>query len=349
MVMQKIPVAVLGATGTVGQRMIALLSDHPWFTIVQLAASERSVGKPYSQAVNWLLDTPIPESVRSMVVTPCVPSGNVRLALSALDTESAVTIEPEWANSGVAVVSNASAHRMAEDVPLLIPEVNPDHLSLVPQRRFARGGCIVTNPNCVVIGLSLALKPLMDCFGISDVGITSFQSISGAGFPGVASLSIVDNLIPYIGSEEPKVESEPKKIFGAIEDGRITSHPMRISATCVRVPVTEGHLKSVSVRLQHDVTADEIIQAWNGFAPDIASFQLPLSPTRAVQYDAAIDFPQPKLHRLCGRGMTASVGRLRPCPLFGWKFVVLSHNTIRGAAGGSLLIAELLVKKKFVE
>lgn len=342
--MKKIPIAILGATGTVGQRMVALLADHPWFSLVQVAASERSVGKPYAQATTWLLDTPMPEQVRSMIVSSCVPArDDIQIALSALDAETALQVEPEWANRGIRVVSNASAYRMHESVPLVIPEVNSDHLALArSSSSFQNGGMIVTNPNCVVIGLSLALKPLVDLFGLSDVMVTSFQSISGAGFPGVASLSILDNLIPYIGNEEPKVESEPKKIFGSLDGGKVNFHPMNVSATCVRVPVTEGHLKSVSVKLQKRVTFDEIVDAWNTFVPSIP--QLPTSPSKVLLYDGAADFPQPKLHRSLGRGMTVSIGRLRPCPLLGWKFVVLSHNTIRGAAGGSLLIAELLAR-----
>lgn len=344
----KIPIAILGATGTVGQRMVALLADHPWFQIAQLAASEKSVGKPYMEAVNWLLDTPIPKAVRSMCVTSCIPLPQIRLALSALDTEPAKTIEPEWVNKGIVVVSNASAHRMNEEVPLLIPEVNPDHLALVAKQGEKGQGFLVTNPNCVTIGLCLALKPLVDRFGIREVAITSFQSVSGAGFPGVASLRILDNLIPYISNEEPKVETEPKKIFGSVKKEGIDFAPFQLSATCVRVPVTEGHLKAVSVRLDREAQEEDILQAWNGFHSPIQSLRLPLSPEKVIEYEKQSDFPQPRFDRLRGHGMTVSIGRLRHCPLMGWKFVVLSHNTIRGAAGGSILIAELLAKKGYV-
>lgn len=345
----KIPVAVLGATGTVGQRMVLLLAHHPYFRIVQLSASERSQGKPYEEAVHWLLDTPIPESIRSMVVTPISLQSEARLALSALDTDLARQVEPEWANKGVSVVSNASAYRSHAHVPLVIPEVNESHVEMLPQSEFPKGGCIVTNPNCVVIGLCLALKPLEDLFGVSDVSLTTFQAISGAGFPGVASLSIMDNLLPHISQEEKKVESEPKKIFGTLRSGKELSYSsMNISATCVRVPVTEGHMKSVSVRLKQKASPDEIIRAWEDFMPSTASLHLPSAPQKVLRYDPSQDFPQPKLHRLLGNGMTVSIGRLRPCSLMDYKFLVLSHNTIRGAAGGSLLIAELLVKKGLI-
>jgi len=345
----KIPVAVLGATGTVGQRMVLLLAHHPYFRIVQVSASERSQGKPYGEAVHWLLDAPIPEPVRSMIVTPISLQSEAKLALSALDADLARHVEPEWANQGVMVVSNASAHRFHAHVPLLIPEVNASHLEMLPQHEFSKGGGIVTNPNCVAIGLCLALKPLEDCFGVSDVVLTSFQAISGAGFPGVASLSIMDNLLPYISQEEKKVESEPKKIFGTIQNGKeLMYSSMNLSATCVRVPVTEGHMKSVSIRLKKKASSEEIIRAWENFSPSTTSLHLPLAPQKVLKYDPSQDFPQPKLHRLLGNGMTVSIGRLRTCPLLDYKFLVLSHNTIRGAAGGSVLIAELLVKKGLI-
>ena len=345
----KIPVAVLGATGSVGQRMVALLHNHPYFRIVQVAASERSQGKTYEEAVHWLLDTPIPEEIRSMRVTTPSLQSEAKLALSALDADIARHIEAEWAGQGVAVVSNASAYRMQENVPLLIPEVNEEHLRLLPQSCFPKGGCIVTNPNCVVIGLCLALKPLYDLFGISDVSITTFQAISGAGYPGVASLSIMDNLLPYISNEEKKVEIEPKKIFGTLKAESIGYETsLNVSATCVRVPVTEGHMKAVSIRLKKRTSPEDIIAAWDGFVPSIAPLQLPSAPQKVLVYNSSNDFPQPKLHRISGNGMSVSIGRLRPCSLFDYKFLVLSHNTIRGAAGGSLLIAELLLRKGLI-
>lgn len=343
----KIPVAILGATGSVGQRMVSLLADHPNFYIVQLAASEKSQGKTYAEAVHWLLDTPIPKGIGSMIVTTPVLQSDAKIALSALDTEIARLVEPEWAKKGVSVVSNASAYRMDEDVPLVIPEVNANHLQVLSTKNKFSGGCIVTNPNCVVIGLCLALKPLVDRFGVADISVTTFQSVSGAGFPGVASLSILDNLIPYIGNEEQKVETEPKKIFGTVQGGRIVHDTkMNISASCVRVPVSEGHLKSVSVRFQQKPNPEDIVNAWESFSPSIQHLNLPSAPSKAIFYHSAHDFPQPKLHRLYGKGMAVSVGRLRPCSLFDYKFMVLSHNTLRGAAGGALLLAELLISTK---
>ena len=269
------------------------------------------------------------------------------LVLSALDADVAGEIEERLARAGHLVVSNAKNHRMRADVPLLIPEVNADHLELIASQPYD-GGAIVTNPNCSTIGLVLALKPLQDAFGLEAVNVVTMQAISGAGFPGVSSLEIIDNLVPFIGGEEEKVESETRKILGNLESGAITDAEITLSAQCNRVPVIDGHTECVSVRLRDAATVDEIIDVWEGFRAAPQWLDLPTAPAQPIIYDRAETSPQPRLHRNAGSGMAVTIGRLRPCPVLGFKFVVLSHNTLRGAAGGSLLAAELAVAQRVV-
>lgn len=336
---EKIPVAILGATGSVGQRFIELLSDHPWFTIVSLAASEKSIGKPYREAVNWLMSKPIPEAIRNMEVLSCHSEIPGVLAFSALDASVAGEIEEKFAAAGWTVVSNARNHRMHPDVPLLIPEVNIEHLKLLDHQKSKKGK-IITNPNCSTIGIALALKPLYDHFGIEAVHVVTMQAISGAGYPGVASMDIMDNVIPFINGEEQKIESEPLKILGTYRDGRIHNASFAISAQCNRVAVTDGHTACISVKLKQKVGKEEIIAAWTSFRGEAQKLRLPMAPAQPIHYFDEMNFPQPKLHRHIDKGMAVAVGRLRPCPLFDFKFTILSHNTIRGAAGGAILCAE---------
>lgn len=341
--MKKIPVAVLGATGSVGQRFIELLTNHPWFEIVALAASERSVGKSYAEAVNWLMPSPLPSPIAKMIVQPCQPNLQCEWVFSALDASVAGDIETEFAQAGYIVHSNARNHRMRDDVPLLVPEVNSEHLNLMKFQKYPKGK-IITNPNCSTIGLTLALKPLQDSFGLSAVNVVTLQAVSGAGYPGVASLDIMDNVIPLIKGEEQKLETETLKILGKFSNNRIDMASFKISAQCNRVPVSDGHVKCVSVKFQSKPKKEDLIAAWKSFQGVPQKLQLPLAPMRPIHYFEEENFPQPKLHRHLDKGMAVSIGRVRECALFDYKFVILSHNTIRGAAGGALLNAELMYK-----
>jgi len=343
----KVPVAILGATGSVGQQFVNLLARHPWFEIVALAASDRSAGKPYREAVNWLLNEPLPEAIGNMQVEPCIPELPCRLIFSGLDSSVAGEIETAFAQKGYIVLSNASNHRMDPDVPLLIPEVNSDHLELCSRQHFEKGK-IVTNPNCSTIGICLALKPLLDKFGLQSVHVVTLQAISGAGYPGVASLDILDNVIPYISGEEEKVETEPLKILGKYHEGAITALTLPISAHCNRVAVNDGHTACLSIKLGRKATPEELIQAWESFTSLAQELHLPTAPEKPLHYFNEPHFPQPKRHRNLDKGMAVSIGRLRPCPLFDYKFAILSHNTIRGAAGGAILNAELMLKKGMI-
>lgn len=340
---KKIPVAILGATGSVGQRFVELLWSHPWFEIAALGASERSVGKRYKDAVNWLMATPLPAEIAEMQVQPCEPGFSCPIVFSGLDAGVAGEIETKFAEAGYIVHSNARNHRMRSDVPLLVPEVNSDHLALVERQSYPKGK-IVTNPNCSVIGLTLALKPLQEAFGLDSVSVVTFQAISGAGYPGVASLDIMDNVIPYIGGEEQKMETETLKILGKYRNGQIEHSTVKISAQCNRVPVSDGHLECVAVKLKSKAQKADIIAAWDSFRGEPQKRDLPLAPLRPIHYFHQDNFPQPKLHRQLDKGMALSVGRLRECPLFDYKFVILSHNTVRGAAGGAILNAELMLQ-----
>jgi len=331
---------ILGATGAVGQRFVQLLDGHPWFRVAGLAASERSAGQAYGKAARWFLPEPIPEWARGMEVVPCRPGIDARLAFSGLDASVAGGIEEEFARAGCAVVSNSRNHRMDPEVPLLIPEVNAEHLELVEtqKRRWRGGGFIVTNPNCSTVGLALSIAPLYRAFGIRRLVVATLQAISGAGYPGVASIDILDNIIPYIGSEEEKMESETLKILGTPKGPAAFC----VSAHCHRVHVSDGHTLAVSVETEQRTTAEEATRVLREFRSSLAPLGLPSLPERPIEVRDEPDRPQPKHDRMAGKGMTISVGRVRPCPVLGLKYVALVHNTIRGAAGAAILNAELL-------
>ncbi|HEX3660002.1 MAG TPA: aspartate-semialdehyde dehydrogenase [Acidobacteriaceae bacterium] len=337
-------VGILGATGMVGQRFIQLLENHPWFEVEWLAASDRSSGRKYGDAVRWKLDTPLPERIATIPVSPAEPDDAPRIIFAALDTDIARELEPRFAAAGCAVISNSSAFRMQPAVPLVIPEVNADHLALVENQSWRResGGYIVTNPNCSAIGLVLALKPIAERFGIEAIFVSTMQAVSGAGYPGVASLDILGNVVPFIKNEEEKMEAETLKLLGHLNGRTVEPLAAKMSAHCNRVPVDDGHTESVSIRLAKKASREEMIAAWAEFRP-LAGRDLPTAPAQPVEFVTAEDRPQPRLDRMRGAGMAATVGRLRPCGLLDWKFTVLSHNTIRGAAGAALLNAELLV------
>jgi aspartate-semialdehyde dehydrogenase len=337
-------IGILGATGMVGQRFIQLLEHHPWFEVAWLAASDRSSGKRYGDAVRWKLDTPIPEHIAAMEISPAQPEGAPQVIFAALDADIAREMEPKFAAAGCAVISNSSAFRMQADVPLVIPEVNADHLALLEQQEWRRrsGGYIVTNPNCSAIGLVLALKPLEERFGIESIFVSTMQAVSGAGYPGVASLDILGNVVPFIKNEEEKLQEETLRLLGKLQSNLVQPLDAKITAHCNRVAVEDGHTESVSVKLKRKATREELLAAWQEFAP-LAGRDLPTAPAQPVETVDALDRPQPRLDRMRGAGMAATVGRVRPCSLLDWKFTVLSHNTIRGAAGAALLNAELLV------
>ena len=343
----RIPVAVLGATGSVGQRFIQLLQDHPWFRIAELTASERSAGKTYADAATWYQATGMPADVESQVVKatdPGVQTLESPILFSALDSTTAKKVEAEYAKAGHFVVSNASAHRMDEDVPLMVPEVNPEHLEMLKTRSYGKGG-ILTNPNCSTIGLCLTLKPLHDAFGIEAVQVATLQAVSGAGIPGVSSMAMIDNVVPYIGNEEEKLETEPHKILGKWTDGAIKPGCFVVSAQCNRVPVVDGHTLCVSLRLDTMAQLEQVKEALREFRSEPQTLSLPSAPERPVHVLDEVDRPQPRLDRDRDRGMAATVGRLRKCPILDFKYTTLSHNTLRGAAGGSILVAELALAK----
>jgi aspartate-semialdehyde dehydrogenase len=347
---RKIPIGILGATGVVGQRFIQMLEHHPWFEVAWLAASDRSEGKPYAEAARWKLKTPIPPVVAAMTVSPATPQGAPKIIFAALDASIAAELEPRFADAGCAVVSNSSALRMQQDVPLVIPEVNAGHIKLIDIQSWRKksGGYVVTNPNCSAIGLVLALAPLHEKFGLETVMAVTMQAISGAGYPGVASLDILGNVIPFIRNEEEKMEEETKKLLGKLNGSRIIPGAFAMSAQCNRVAVEDGHTESVSIRLKKKATSEEIIEAWNSYRAEPQELKLPSAPERPVIYLEAADRPQPRLDIDLGAGMTTAVGRLRPCGVLDWKFTVLSHNTIRGAAGAAVLNAELLKAKGYL-
>jgi aspartate-semialdehyde dehydrogenase len=349
--MSQIPVAVLGATGSVGQRFVSLLNDHPWFKVVALAASDNSAGQKYSQACRWVLNDPMPEYARGMVVVPAMPESiEAKIVFSALPAGLARDLEPHFAGAGFAVCSNASSFRRAEDVPLLLPEVNADHISLVKVQRQQRGwsGCILTNPNCTSTGMTVALKALDDSFGVRKVFAVSLQALSGAGYPGVPSLDINDNVIPHIGGEEDKVEWEPRKMLGRMNGDKVDLADIGFSAHTNRVAVTDGHTVCISVELANPADPETAAQVMREYRAPAPARELPSSPRPAIEVREEADRPQPRLDRLTGKGMTTVVGRIRRDPLLSLKFVVLSHNTIRGAAGGSIYNAELLVQENLL-
>lgn len=340
-------VGILGATGTVGQRFCQLLEDHPQFAITALAASDRSAGKAFSEACAWKLPGKIPASVRDIVVQPIEPPLDCDIVFSSLPSSVARETEMAFARAGYPVISNSSVYRMDEDVPLLIPEINADHIGLIERQRENRGfgkGFIVTNPNCAVVSFAPPLAALHRRFGVEDVAVTTLQAISGAGYPGVASLDITDNVFPHIAGEEPKVEIEAQKILGSFSGGAIVRAEFTVSAQCFRVNVVDGHTASVRVNLRETATLEEVVDAMRTFP----SLDLHSSPKRFIDVTDEPSRPQPKLDRDNGNGMTITVGRIFPDTVFDYKFVSLSHNTVRGAAGCAVLNAELLIDRGLI-
>ncbi|TGK20191.1 aspartate-semialdehyde dehydrogenase [Leptospira fluminis] len=348
--MNKVSVAVLGATGSVGQRFIQLLENHPYFQVTHLCASENSAGKKYGDVMRkrWKISSDIPAYARDIIVTTPDPSRTpgVKLAFSGLDASVAGEVETAFANAGIHIISNSKNHRMAENVPLLSAEVNPDHLSVLSFQKTP--GKILTNSNCTIMGVTISLKPLFEQFGIEAVMLFSMQAVSGAGYPGVPSMDILGNVVPFIGGEEEKAEIEPLKCLGKVVDGRIVHADFPISAHCNRVPVFDGHTVCVSVKLKKKATEQEIRKAWTSFRGLPQELELPLAPPAPIVYREEEDRPQPRLDLDTGKSMATVIGRLRPDPLFDWKYVVLSHNTVRGAAGAAVLNAELMVRKNLL-
>ncbi|HUL77860.1 MAG TPA: aspartate-semialdehyde dehydrogenase [Vicinamibacteria bacterium] len=343
MMRKRVEVGVLGATGMVGQQFINQLANHPWFELAWLAASERSEGKRYADAAPWRLETPLPEGIADRAVEPATPGKGPRLVFSALDAGVAGELERAFAEAGHLVVSNARNHRMDPTVPLLVPEVNAEHLALLRAQAKLRGGkgAIVTNPNCSTVVLTMALAPLRP-FGLRSCLVSTMQAVSGAGYPGVASLDILGNVIPFIAGEEEKIESETRKILGSLADEAVELHPVRVSAHTSRVPVVDGHTETVAVALEKKPSFAELRAAFEGFSGAPQRLGLPSAPERPILYLDQPNRPQPRFDAARGRGMAVSVGRLRPCPVLDWKFVTLGHNTVRGAAGAAVLNAELM-------
>ncbi len=347
----KIPVSILGATGTVGQKFVRLLAEHPWFEIAAVAASEQSAGKRYGDIVRWRESSALPERVAAMTLARCEPTIPGRIAFSAIEADIAGQVEQAYARAGCFVVTNTKTHRMDPDIPLLIPEVNHAHLGVLARQQRERGwfGGIVANPNCSTAGLVLGLAPLHRAFGIRKLFVATMQAVSGAGYPGVASLDALGNVIPHIGGEEEKMEQETAKIFGEIAGEVITSAPIATSAHTNRVPVVDGHLEVVSIGFERRVTPTEAIAAIEAFRAEGDVATLPSTPTRPVEYEPRADRPQSRLDLDRGAGMTVTVGRLRPCNLLDLRLVLLSHNTVRGAAGAAIQNAELLVARGYVK
>ncbi|MFW5942549.1 MAG: aspartate-semialdehyde dehydrogenase [Chloroflexota bacterium] len=348
--MNKIPVAVLAATGAVGQRFVQLLSDHPWFEVTAVTGSERTTGGRYGDGVNWVLPGEIPPQIADLTVQPTEPTLDVPVVFSALPSQEARELEPAFAAAGYAVVTNASAFRMADDVPLLIPEVNPDHTDLIPRQQEARGwsGFIVASPNCSTTSIILPMKVFQDAAGLQAAVITTMQAISGAGYPGVPSMSIIDNVIPHIGGEDEKLENEPRKLLGKMVDREMVLADIQLSAQANRVPVMDGHLASVSVKLGERVTplqAIELLQEWQ--RPEICA-ELPSSPQQPLLYRSEDDRPQPRLDRDSAEGLAWTVGKVRRCNVLDLRYMAITHNTLRGAASGSILNAELLKVQGFI-
>jgi aspartate-semialdehyde dehydrogenase len=341
---------VLGATGVVGQRLVQLLSTHPWFALTEVAASERSSGKTYAEAVRWQLDLPIPESARGLLVKSLDPTLDCDFVFSALDSSVAGAAEEDFARAGYPVVSNSKNHRMDSDVPLLIPEVNAAHLEAIPVQQKNRGyttGFIVTNPNCSTAGLVLVLKPLAEAFGLEKIFVVTLQAVSGAGYPGVPSMDIHANVIPFISGEEEKMESEPQKLLGKWDGTRFVDAGLGLSAHCNRVPVLDGHLECVSLALKKIASLHEVREALRNFTVNAELASLPTAVRAPIVVLDGDDRPQPRRDIDAGRGMAAAVGRIRECPLLDIKLTLLSHNLVRGAAGATLLNAELLAARGF--
>ncbi len=349
--MKKIEVGILGATGMVGQRFVSLLEDHPWFELTWLAASDKSAGRTYGEACNWRLRSAMPERVRGMKVHECRPGKAPQLVFASLDSKVAGEVEKEFAHAGHIVVSNSSYFRMEPDVPLLIPEVNPEHLALLRVQRHERGwkGMIATNPNCTTVGLVMSLAPLQKEFGIEKVLITSMQAVSGAGYPGVPTLDIMGNVIPYISQEEEKVESETQKLLGKLVDGRIEPASFAVSAHCNRVLVEDGHTESISVSLKATPSVTDLIEVWRKYRSLPQERKLPSAPAHPIVVREEKDRPQAKFDVYTENGMATVIGRVRACPVLQFKYTALSHNTIRGAAGAALLNAELMKAEGYLD
>lgn len=352
--MNRIPVGVLGATGTVGQRFVQLLADHPWFEVAAVTGSDRTVGRPYGEGVNWLMPGRVPARAAELIVRPTgldlgLP-GSPPVVFSALPTTEAKEWELQFAAAGYAVVTNTSVFRMNPTVPLLIPEINPDHTCLIPTQRAENNwpGFIVASPNCSTTSAILPLKVFHEAFGVEAAMITTLQAISGAGYPGVSSMDIYDNVVPYIGGEDEKLENEPTKLLGEVRDGRMIRAGISVSAQANRVPVVDGHLASVSVRLGRKATADEAIAALRDWQPPAVCGQLPSSPQELLIYRDEPDRPQPRRDRDAGNGLAWTVGKVRVCPVLDVRYVALTHNTLRGAASGALLNAELLAVQGYI-
>ncbi len=360
----KIPVGILGATGMVGQQYIRLLAGHPWFRVAYVAASPQSAGKKYKDALSngWIVAGELPEHVANLVVRDVADirsaAGECRFVFSAFempDKDAIRNTENSYAAAGMPVFSNASAHRHTADVPMLIAEVNPEHLEVIPQQQKARGwkkGFIVVKPNCSLQSYLTPLHALIQAgYDIDRVAVTTMQAVSGAGYPGVSSLDMIDNVVPYIGGEEEKTEAEPLKILGSIKSGKFVPHKgMAITAQCNRVPVSDGHLACVNISFKKKKPSiEQILNIWKNFKSEPQALNLPFAPKQPIIYRDEPNRPQPRLDRDAAKGMAVSVGRLRPCPVFDYKFVALSHNTIRGAAGGGILSAELALKKGYLQ
>lgn len=349
--MKKRRVGILGATGIVGQRLIHMLRKHPFFEVTALAASDKSEGKRFADACAWRIPFEMPPSVAGMTVQPCTPPLNCDFVIASLPADAALEAEAAFAAAGYPVISNSSAYRMHADVPLLVPEVNPEHLQLIPAQKKRRGferGFLLTNPNCSAMALILALAPLHQRFGLEAVMVTTMQALSGAGYPGVASLDITDNVIPFIKGEEEKLEMEPRKILGKLVQDEIQPAPFEISAQCNRVNVQDGHLESVRIKLARRASFEKVTEALVSFRGLPQELKLPTAPERPVLVRTEPDRPQPRLDRDVEKGMATVVGRLAKDSIFDYKFTLLSHNTIRGAAGAALLNAELLVVQNLV-
>src|SRR3989440_10890846 len=352
MVNQKFRVGILGATGVVGQRFIQLLEDHPQFQITALAASDRSQGKPFGQACTWRLPGDMPDRVKQIAVERPGPPLDCDFVFSSLPGEIAKESEEEFARAGYPVISNSSSHRMSADVPLLIPEVNPDHLALIDVQRKIRGfdrGFIVTNPNCSAIVIVMALAPLQAKFGVTSCIVTTMQALSGAGYPGVASLDATDNVIPFIGGEEEKIEAETLKLLGSLQNGAIAAPDMTVSAQCNRVNVSDGHMASIRVKLKTAVSIDDICESLASFTSEPQRLKLHSAPEKPIIVRNENDRPQPRLDRDSGNGMSVTVGRVMPDNVLDYRFVALGHNTIRGAAGAAILNAELLIAQGYLK
>ena len=348
---KRIPVAVLGATGAVGQRFVQLLAAHPWFEITALAASERSAGRRYAEACQWVIQGDPPPAIGDREVLPLQPNLPAEIVFSALPSSVAREIEPEFARQGYLVCSNASAYRNVDDVPLLIPELNAGHLALIERQRARRGwpGLIVTSPNCTITGVAVALKPLDEAFGVRKVFMTSMQAVSGAGYPGVSALDIMGNVVPYIPGEEEKFQQELQKLLGRVEQGALVPADLVVSAHANRVPVIDGHTVSLSVGFERHPTPEEALEVLTNYEPPAACAGLYSSPDRIIYVRTEPDRPQPRRDRDAAGGMAVSVGRVRPCPILDLRLTTVAHNTLRGAASGAILNAELLVTQGYTK